>query len=53
MRTATRIRFAQKTPAQNPVKDAAGNVFDASKHVAPENLTASGTFRLKSGKRHS
>lgn len=54
MRSSTRIRIAnQSEQAQAPIKDAKGNIFDASRHVAADNRTRSGTFRLLRGKRHA
>ncbi|WP_158279823.1 hypothetical protein [Coraliomargarita sinensis] len=51
MKPATRIRFTRNEA--KPVTDASGTEFDPACHVAPDDFTNAGLFRLKPGKRRS
>jgi len=53
MRNTTRqriLRSPQRPAADHRPMDAAGNLFDPERHIAPDRKTKAGNFRLKPGK---
>lgn len=53
MKPSTRNRFARSPQAPATIADANGTAFDPERHVATDQLTKSGLFRLKPGKRRA